>query len=123
MGAGEGGPVAGGVPEEENLADILENHELRRWGEVPGGVCLSMEFERDTRLGAVEPFEPFGVEAWPLCELFESTEALSEAGGFGLEFAPGICRGRAAEGVFVGGEFLVILSLEAPWVIQLTSTP
>jgi hypothetical protein len=30
MGAGEGGPAAGGVPEEENLADMLENHELRR---------------------------------------------------------------------------------------------
>jgi hypothetical protein len=118
-----------------------------------------MEFERDTRLGAVEPFEPFVVVAWPLCKVFKSTEALSEADGFGLEFAPGICRGRAAEGVLVGGEFLVILSvccvnfgsystaskqstrcasygeaierewrlenipLEAPWVIQLTSTP
>lgn len=30
MGAGEGGPGAGGVLEEENLADMLENHELRR---------------------------------------------------------------------------------------------
>jgi hypothetical protein len=84
---------------------------------------LSIEFERDIRLGAVEPF---GVVAWPLCEVFKSAEALSvgaEAGDFGLEFAPGICRGRAAEGVLVGGEFLVNLSLEAPWVIQLTSTP
>lgn len=111
------------MPEEENLADILENHELRRWGEVPGGGCLSMEFERDIRLVAAEPF---GVVAWPLCEMFESAEGLSvgaEAGGFGLEFAPGICRGRDAEGVLIGGEFLVVLSLEAPWVIQLTSTP
>jgi hypothetical protein len=120
---------------------------------------LSIEFERDIRLVAAEPF---GVVAWPLCEVLESTEALSvgaEAGDFGLEFAPGICRGRAAEGVLVGGEFLVVLSvchvsfgswspasqhttrcashgeaierewrlrnmpLEAPWVIQLTSTP
>lgn len=102
------------------------------------------------------------VVVWPLVEVVESTEALSagaEAGDFGLEFAPGICLGRAAEGVFVGGEFLAALSvhrvssrplsmvseramrcafwgevsegkwrfrdmpLEAPWVIQLTSTP
>jgi hypothetical protein len=84
---------------------------------------LSIEFERD---GLLEVVEPFGVVAWPLFEVLGSTEAFSvgaEAGDFGLEFAPGICRGRAAEGVLVGGEFLVVLSLEAPWVIQLTSTP
>lgn len=72
---------------------------------------MSIEFERDNLLGAAEPF---GVMAWPLFEVLESTEALSawaEAGGFGLEFAPGICRGRAAEGVLVGGEFLVVLSV------------
>jgi hypothetical protein len=66
------------------------------------------------------------VVVWPLVEVLESTEALSagaKAGDFGLEFAPGICLGRATEGVFVGGEFLATLSLEAPWVIQLTSTP
>lgn len=47
--------------------------------------------------------------------MLESTEAFSvgaEAGDFGLEFAPGICRGRAAEGVLVGGEFLVVLSVQ-----------
>lgn len=119
---------------------------------MPGKVCLSIELEREIRFVAEEPF---GVVDWPL----ESTEALSvgaEAGDFGLEFAPGICLGRAAEGVLVGGEFLAALSvyhvnsgswseaperktrcafwglgewrlgnmpLEAPWVIQLTSTP
>ena len=123
---------------------------------MPGGVCLSIELEREIRFVAEEPF---GVVDWPLVEILESTEALSvgaEAGDFGLEFAPGICLGRAAEGVLVGGEFLAALSVynvssgswsiapeqktqcvfwslgewrlgnmpfEAPWVIQLTSTP
>ena len=73
---------------------------------------MSIEFDRDGRFGMLVPF---GVVAWPLVGALESTGAWSagaEAGDFGLEFAPGICRGRAADGVLAeeGGEFLSAFS-------------
>jgi hypothetical protein len=43
--AGVGGLAGGEL--EENFAEILENHELRRCGGVPTGVGLSTEFERE----------------------------------------------------------------------------
>lgn len=117
MGDGNGwageGELAGGEL-EENLAEILENHELRRWVGVPFGLGLSMEPDREGRLC---PFEPLGGVDWPFVEW--SIEA--DAGA--LADAPGICRGRAGTGDFVGGEFFGAFSFGAPWVIQLTSTP
>lgn len=117
MGDGNGwageGELAGGEL-EENLAEILENHELRRWVGVPFGLGFSMEPDREGRLCA---FEPLGGVDWPFVEW--SIEA--DAGA--LADAPGICRGRAGTGAFVGGEFFSAFSLGAPWVIQLTSTP
>lgn len=147
MGDGNGwageGELAGGEL-EENLAEILENHELRRWVGVPFGLGFSMEPDREGRLCE---FEPLGGVDWPFVEW--SIEA--DAGA--LADAPGICRGRAGAGAFVGGEFFSVFSrkesvegsreavgcasrdaaggwrvakdmpLGAPWVIQLTSTP
>ena len=61
------GAVPFGGGEEENLADMLENHELRRWGEVPltlGG--LSTEPDREARLAPGEPLTGGDASLWPL---------------------------------------------------------
>jgi hypothetical protein len=58
MGALPGGEFA----ELENLAEMLENHELRRCGGVPLGPGLfSIEPDLEGRLDAVVEFDGLGV--------------------------------------------------------------
>lgn len=44
---------------EENLAEMLENHELRRPGEAPAWPfgCLSVELDRESRRETLDGFE------------------------------------------------------------------
>lgn len=112
------GALVGGVL-DENLAEILENHELRRPGEVPDGVGLSIEPDRPGLFGTPEPF---CVVDWPLVEVGVVDRALSgvaEAGDLDRGVAPGICRGRAGEDVLEGGEFFCVLSNEEVSLVSL----
>lgn len=50
--------VAFELEEPENLAEMLENQELRRCGEAPlGPCCFSMELDRERRLGIGKPLD------------------------------------------------------------------
>lgn len=55
---------------EENLAEMLENHELRRCSGVPlGPFCFSIEPDRESRLVVLGAFDGLGSGrpfVWPL---------------------------------------------------------
>ena len=95
-GCGGGDEVAGGEL-DENLAEILENHELRRWGGVTEDPCFSIELDRESgRLLSTKLFGGVAGIEWPFAEPLGEP---AEAGGSDLGDAPGICRGSAGAAV------------------------
>lgn len=84
---------------EENLADMLENHELRRCSGLPTGLLFSIDADRPGRLGILTPFVAVCGSAWPLAVSFEG----ASAGLPGLEGSPEACPGCEGAGVLDGG--------------------
>lgn len=78
--------------EPVNFAEMLENHEFRRW--VRPALGRSTEADRECRLGVEEP-----VSGWPLAD-----GSAVPAGLRGFEAGGGIDRGCAGAGVLEGGE-------------------
>lgn len=84
-----------------NLADMLENHELRRCSGLPLGLfCFSIEADRERRLEDAPPLAPDLGSALPLAS---PLLVGSIADGEEVVFEEGICRGCAGAGT-LGGE-------------------
>jgi len=119
--------LGGVLAELENLAEMLENHELRL---EPGGVpfgpgCLSIDPDRESRLAIPPPGEGVVLDGlgsgWPLV-LSPLLAASTVPCGFrGFVAADGIARGCAAAGVF-GGDEADLLNLSASCVSRESST-
>lgn len=104
------GRCDGGEFEEENLADILENHEPRRWGGVPlGPFCFSIEPDRESRRGLLGTGAGAvaGSWWWPLV-----LECPFASAGAGVVEGLVIWRGSEGAGALFGGEFRLGLSIQ-----------
>lgn len=92
------------------MAEILENHELRRPGGVPfGPAFFSTDDDRERLRGVGVPAPLVAGAVWPLvCGVPLVLEVLDSAD---VGWVPAVCWGCAGAGVWMGGDGGLLLTL------------